>query len=152
MMVINIGNTSDDERVIDKTVTLSPVNCEPYNEVDILNPTFLLEYKANLTSCNYLHVPLWNRYYYITDINVMPGNKMTVSCHVDVLKTYAPQIRETEAYIDRSGEGSDTGKFLPDAGIPIDTKSVIKNIRFANNPFGRGHYVLTVLGGGNRGD
>lgn len=148
-MIVQIGKTSDDPRKIDKSFTqIGAVQAHPYNEIDILNPRLIIDYRSNWISCNYCYIPEWGRYYFINSFDLMTGGKCQFTAHVDVLKTYAEQIKDTQALILRSSSGSDKGKYIADATIPMNTQNTTQNILFSKNPFGNGKYVLTVLGGG----
>lgn len=147
-MLVQIGTCTDDPRKIEKTfIPAGYVQAQPYEEVDIINPRLLLDYSDNWTKSNYFYVPTWGRYYFIHNIDLLPGGKMVITGHVDVLKTYAEQIKTTQALILRSSDGSARGNYIADATIPMDTQNVTQNIQFSKNPFGNGMYVLTVLGG-----
>lgn len=93
-MIINIYNTADDKRVIDKTLTLIMENasCQLVEGCSALDPVVKLSMNAAVYNANYMYIPYFGRYYYITNIEVIEGNVLRVSGHVDVLKTYSSQI------------------------------------------------------------
>lgn len=148
-MLVRLAKTNDDPRKVDKAVNVvGSANAVVFDSVDILNPSLLLDYHADWVGCNYCYIEEWGRYYFINGYDLQAGGKMVISCRVDVLKTYAEQIRNTQALILRSGSGSEIGKYIPDSTIPMDARNVTHNKLFDKNPFGAGKYVLTVLGGG----
>lgn len=70
-------------------------------QVNILTPTFLIEYDK-VPDFNYCYIPSFNRYYFITDITSIRTNVWKISCSVDVLMTYATELREQSALVNRS--------------------------------------------------
>lgn len=153
-MVIKLYKISDDPRVIKKTLSTSTerADCQFYGDVDVINPVFLCEFNKDYFQYNYAYFPEFGRYYFISSIEGVNGTKMRLRCHVDVLMTYADQILDTEAIIYKSTGGTEQGKYLPDSNVPVDTRSVIENIKFKQAPDSivlgdKGCFVLTVIGG-----
>lgn len=102
-MVVILYEVSDDNRVVTKTLNnLISVDCTIYNDVKILKPVLLLDYRATLTTYNYAYISEYGRYYYIDDITLLPGGKMQLTLSVDVLMTYADDIKNLVGTVDRS--------------------------------------------------
>ena len=63
-----------------------------------------------------MYIEDWNRYYYIDELTVS-AQRLFVSAHVDVLKTYDTDIRKCTAILRRQaryGSGSKTNLYLND--------------------------------------
>lgn len=143
------------------------VNSSPANKVDkdielrynsggtlkeatsIIDPTFIIEAGETLflsQHINYLYVPMFQRYYYILDIVSTYNQLYEIKCHVDVLMSYAAQIKEQTAIVARQ-EGQynlmlDDGSFMAYQNPRIITKT------FSNTtPFETQEFVLVVAGG-----
>ena len=89
MYVIN-----DDPRTLMKymspTTAIEVTGIKPTGVVDLLNPTFELDYNADYTTKNYIEVGApFNRCYFIKDMKIDVGKKIYITCAVDVLQTYA---------------------------------------------------------------
>lgn len=69
-------------------------------DVDILNPTLEIAYSSDLTKCNYIYVQEWKRYYFVNNI-VAGMQRLFFDCHVDVLTTYATDIKKLDCIIAR---------------------------------------------------
>ena len=124
--------TSDDPKVVDKTLTGGySVACAPYDGCSILAPRLILDYNSSAFDSNYLYIPEFgNRYYYITDVEVTPAQKMIISAKVDPLKTYSSQIRNCIACVTRS-ESIGKPTFIVDNKLPVDpNRKELKSILF----------------------
>lgn len=98
---IELMQNMSDENVVNKTViSLSTVTGEFRDETSILNPVIKIEGSIP-TTCNYFYIAEFNRYYYINDIKSIRNNLFEISGHVDVLKTYASQLRECSGIVAR---------------------------------------------------
>ena len=53
---------------------------------NILNPTFLIE--TDVSAFNYCYIPLFNRFYYITNVTVKSGTMKEIEMKVDVLQSW----------------------------------------------------------------
>lgn len=108
-------NCSDDPRKAVKTLPegIPVASIIPTESCDILNPTFILDYKESYTTCNYIVVSSpFNRRYFINDMKISIGKKIEISCAVDVLSTYWNGIKENEVNVVR--QENLTEPYLPD--------------------------------------
>ena len=118
-MKVIFYSVTDDPRVVTKTLgtaikTLTGVHTK--GDCSIIRPTLELAYDSSITGCNYMYVEDWNRYYYIDELTVS-SQRLYVSAHVDVLKTYDSYIRKCKAILRRQaryGNGSKTNLYLND--------------------------------------
>lgn len=95
-MTLELMNTSADKRYLSKSTSLiKEVTCKIKEGTSIINPTVIIKKLSNnhIRKCNYAHISEFDRYYFINDITEAPANQLEISMHVDVLKTYASQIR-----------------------------------------------------------
>lgn len=151
-MIIKVGTSIADDRVIDKTQFITfhrDIPCEVFHECNIMNPVFLLEYNASIVSDNY--VKAWGRYYYINNITLAPGGRMYLECTEDVLMTNKDDILNLEAYCVKSE--THESPFIMDSDVPTKVKCNVHTIPFSETLFNADgterQYVLTVKGGAN---
>ena len=77
------------------------------DETSVLDPVILIELVENditekqFFACNYCTISRFNRKYFITDMRSIRNNLVEVHCHVDVLETYAEDIKDLNAIIRR---------------------------------------------------
>lgn len=103
-MTIEIGNCYNEKNSLTKSFTSNyslPGNIkEPSSVID---PVILIE--ANLSmiaGCNYCYIPEFRRYYYINNMKTATNTTCTLSLHVDVLNSFADQIKSCAGYVDRN--------------------------------------------------
>lgn len=145
-MLITIGTTSDDKRVLHKSWHGTDITVQLKQPCDILNPIFILGYDSSLVSANYLYCAELGRYYFINNINLMPGHRMELTCSVDVLMSYASQIDRINCVVSRQQHSGLT--LVPDSGIMVQNYNPVYVYNF---PVGFdvafGSYILQVIGG-----
>lgn len=104
-MTIVFGNTREDNNNLQKTFTrIKEVNANMKNDTSITNPIFELSFLelSNLKNVNYCYVSDLGRYYFVNDISMNVGGIMEVQCSVDVLMSFANQIKEIKGTVKRA--------------------------------------------------
>lgn len=117
-MTITLYKCRDDNRVVDKTLpadTKIDLSAVIKADTDLLNPILEVAYDSSVISAgyNYIHIPDWKRYYFITDIS-FSMQRMFISCKVDVLMTYATEIKNLNAIVLRQQAKANADLYLPD--------------------------------------
>lgn len=117
---INLYTTTSDPRQVTKTINeiASNIPITPSSSVDILNPTLIIGYNENYLTANYCYIPDLSRYYYISNISLEIGNIITIQCTIDVLMSFAMEIRNIYATIIRS-ESIGKPTYVVDSQLPI---------------------------------
>ena len=101
-MTLELMNTSADKRYLSKsTSVVKKVNCKLKEGTSIINPTVIIGKMSasSIKKCNYAYISDFGRYYFINDIIESTASQLEISMHVDVLKTYASQIRSISTLI-----------------------------------------------------
>lgn len=92
---------------VNSTKTLFSVlitaNCNLKEPCDLLNPVFTLQpvREVNEANINYMYVPDFNRYYWVTEISFVLGH-WEISGKVDVLASYVTEIGTQGFYVVRA--------------------------------------------------
>ena len=89
-MELKIYNNNSNTNVLNKNIEL--VDTLEFNlKIDnsILQPVLILK---NYSQGNYCYIKEFNRYYYITDIKLLPGRLYQLQLDIDVLMTYKRDI------------------------------------------------------------
>lgn len=135
-MLINLLQTTDDTRTINKTTTtIKNIQALPTEPTNVLTPSLIVERDNIIMAANYMYIPDFMRYYYITGVTIIKGNRLIISGKVDVLKTYAAQLQNCDCIVTRS-ESIGTPSQIPDNNLPIDpNREEIKSIIFDRDPF-----------------
>lgn len=150
-MILTLYKNNSEFNRIEKSLTVvDTLQCEINADCSVTNPVFVITNK-NL-DFNYCHADgIFNRYYYVENIEVLRGGKLALHCRVDVLKSFAQDIRQADVIAERST--SDYNRYIPDTAY--DFTSAEKRFSYARLPFefdtsetGAKHYIITI-GGAN---
>ena len=147
-MTVKFYKNYSDKIVVDKKITQigsDITNAVIVDNVSVTDPVFRLKDFSgfNPATANYCYIDSLNRYYYITDITILTPDVYLISCHVDVLKTYASGIRGNTAMVARQ---QNIGSLYYQDGV-MKTKAYSKyDIIQYPSGFTDFHYVLTVAG------
>lgn len=126
-MTVKLYNNNSENRVVNKDILfIKNYDCILYNASSITNVVLKLK---NIPEGNYIYIPYFNRYYYITDI-VTDSQACYVTCKCDVLMTYKDNIYETEQLVSRC----ETLKsdMIADTAIPMSVDSVLYTTQFGD--------------------
>ena len=100
---------------------------------------------------NYVYIPIFNRYYYVTDITSIKNKLWQMSLTVDVLMTYKEALLACTGYIDRNEH--EYNGLIPDNMISLEKGETIETVALNNELFTstRGSYVIQglLIGAGN---
>lgn len=112
----------------------------------VMSPTFTVQ-DTSVVGYNYCYIPDFGRWYYINGIDALRANLYELSLGIDVLMTYAADIRNNTAIIDRTQNGTsanvyiDNGTFVNTSKLETDTYNFTNG--FNDNP----EYILITAGG-----
>lgn len=139
-------NTSEANR-IGKTLTAENefTGCRLKDATSIMTPEVLLE-TENPAEYNYMYIPQFNRYYFITDMVSVRNGLWSIKGTVDVLETYKTEIKALHVIL------SDTEKTgITDYVSGEQWKSKVKAktdiINFSSGLNNSGEYILITAGG-----
>ena len=156
-MECKVYTISADPRKCDKVDNNTPYNVyhtavKPTERVDVITPTFVFDYAESLLTCNYLWCKEFSRYYFVDNIAIDTAGRVVLSCSIDVLQTYASDIKNCEAVVIRAAsKGKPT--MYTDTKLPIYpnkkvVSSIVKSETGGNFSANGGYcYVLNVIGG-----
>lgn len=115
---------------------------------DILNPQISIQDSGAITlNKNYAYIPELKRYYFINGIENIRENLFQVSMHVDVLQTYAAQIKEQTAVIQR--QENNWNLYLNDGFFRVFQNPKIQLKKFPSGfpmPESFSWYLITTAG------
>lgn len=112
-------------------------------ETDLVDPEINVEYVGTLVNVNYMHIPEFRRYYFITKIESIRTGLWRIHAHCDVLKTYANGILGTNAVVARSENNYNL--LLNDPMFKVYSNPRLQCINFPNK-FEGNSYVLVMMG------
>lgn len=96
---------------------------------------------------NYMYIPEFKRYYFITDI-VSPVNGLwTIKARVDVLFTYINQIYDSKAILDKSENEGNANLYYNDGSFIMDARRYNQVLEFPSGLSEQGYNILICAGG-----
>ena len=148
-MTIKLYSITDDPRSMVKSLVDSGTGANLVASVDVhmkeggdmINPTFTVS-GSDLHGANYCYIARYGRYYYIRDLNVLPTGVWKVTCHVDVLMSYAAQIKGLTCTLDRS-ESLYNG-YVPDAEYKSKGYRAIAMKKFPSGMYDDNFILITT--------
>lgn len=160
MITAYLYNCTDDARVVSKTLTAAR-QCDMVllDSVSILAPKLRITWTDGLTAYNYMYIPAFHRYYFITDITAEPAGAAIITAAVDVLMTYADSIKQCSAIVTRYSRHEQTGSqkstYITDNQLPISNGRSVRAVVFSGSDLNidtasmtSHNFVLNVAGGG----
>lgn len=119
-------------------------------EQSISSPKFTVQ--GDIRGYNYCYIPIFNRFYYVKDIQINGADVVTVPMEVDVLQSFKDEILECNAMIDRQEYEYNT--YYNDSNIWCKQYKVVSTYPFVKSngdaltfPRENNTYILTIAGG-----
>ena len=156
-MRITLYQNSSDKRVLNKSLSELEQHEGEIIEGSLLHPVIRLKSTSDAINANYLYCDKTDRYYYITDYEMLRGQIIIIKCSIDVLFTYKEQIKALNATMIRNEHIGIN--YIPDNNLPLlqdrkffvaDLGENILNLSKADDY--SYNFVLNVAGGGKNED
>ena len=133
-MDIFLYKTESAPNVVDKKLTevAHYTDVRLLDDTSILTPTIEVRESTiidNLWTINYFYIPKFKRHYFVTDA-VATAGMFRISGRVDVLKSYASEIKASSQIVTRQENRQD--KYLHDSMIPISDKQEVVEQEFGD--------------------
>lgn len=139
-------NNSENEKIGKSLVELGTLSGNIREGTSIINPVIttsnsVIEHLQNL---NYIYIPDFNRYYFVTDVSTIRNGIWVLSCRVDVLESFKSEILSQKAVISR--QEKKWNLYLDDGIFKTYQNPHIICKRFPQGFTGQS-FVLAVAGG-----
>lgn len=150
-MQLTYYNNRSDKRYVTKDITQlslqehnNPVNVEILDSTSITHPIFKVKDYDLYMTANYCYVDSLRRYYFIDDITLENGYGL-LKCTVDVLMTYAEQLKAQNVIVTRQEAHVDF--YQNDERYRIEQRTAKRTIAFPNGfDFNTQEFILGVVG------
>ena len=137
-------NNSEQNRLNKETKTIMTVSGVLKEETSIIDPIIKIECElSDVTGCNYISIPVFRRSYFVNDIRSIRNGLVEFSCHVDVLSTYAEQIKNNTGIIKR--QENEWNLYLNDGTFKVYQNPNVLTKAFPSG-FTTQEFVLAVAG------
>lgn len=141
-MEVEFYNTTDNSNTINKTLQpIKTLNIIFRQEVDEATP-FIIMNKNNLTGSNYVHIPNFNRYYFISSVNNYTANLVRINLVTDLLMTYKDEILNSPVLI----TATNTPSYFS-SNLPTQTKTIKRVVKSDVTLNKENSLILTTIGG-----
>jgi hypothetical protein len=139
-------NISENNKVTKTLQDMKEYNGAVRDATNVLTPSVLIESTDDLSQYNYMYIVEFHRYYFISDLQATRTRLWTIGGEVDVLMSYATQIKSLSAIIGR--QASNYNLNLEDTKVKTLNQVSIqgKQLGSAFNRETTYGYVLVVAG------
>lgn len=134
-------NTSDTKTVNKSIELLTELTGQFKEQSSILEPHIILENTESTVKCNYVYISTFKRYYYVKNQIVLNSQLIQLNLKVDVLKTYADNIKKLTAFVLRQENVYNV--HFNDNMLPIRSDTNYKVYAFGNVPEDYQFYITT---------
>lgn len=155
-MQLQYGKCNSDPRVVDKRPyfdILHTTNILAKDTISDRAPVVVIAATASNTdapTCNY--ASMGGMYYYIDDVDMLPGGRYALHLRLDPLTSYADSIKGLSAVVARQA-GANV-PMLADSSYLTKSNIQVETLQFDRSPFVVNYasdfcYVMSVIGGAN---
>lgn len=151
-MTIKLYNMTSEKNKIGKTMTQvgGDITGALRNSTSVTDPVITFELSASdVGSVNYAYITEFNRYYFVNKIVSVVNGLWEITCHVDVLESYADAIKALDVVVDRSTDFSNS--LLADneaVAMQADRRKVLYKFTPSGINFDAPTRVMLLQGGG----
>lgn len=137
-------NNSERNKLTKDISEILTVSGELKTETSIIDPVIIIECDLSaVTGCNYISIPAFGRSYFVNNIRSIRNGLVEFSCHVDVLSTFASQIRDNTGIVRK--QENNWNLYLNDGSFKIYQNPNVLTKAFPSG-FTTQEFVLAVAG------
>lgn len=141
-MKVEFYHTADNANTVNKTLqpitTLNIIFRQAVNE----STPFIIMNRDKLTGSNYVHIPNFNRYYFISSVENYTSNLVRIDLVTDLLMTYKDVILNTPVLITATEKPS-----YFSSNLPTQTKTIKRVVKSDITLNKESSLILTTIGG-----
>lgn len=138
-------NNSEKNKISKNLTNNTHISGTLRNETGVMNPVILI-HSVNPTKFNYVYIPEFNRYYFITDMVSIRTDIWQVKLHVDVLMSFKDSLKNVKVILnDSEVEGADN--YLTGEQWVTNVKDTTNIVNFPDGLLDNGEYILITAGG-----
>lgn len=149
-MNIKLCSSTSEIVAINKNISIiDDVSATIKGALSVENPVLILQYKSDIQSnVNYVYIPEYNRYYFVTDIINLTGGRYEIHCKVDVLMSFKNDILNLSCIVDKQSSKDNANMYLDDGSFVVQSKEFVDTINFPRGFNDNGEFILITAGGG----
>lgn len=149
-MNIKLCSSTSEIVAINKDISIiDDVSATIKGALSVENPVLILQYKSDIQpNVNYVYIPEYNRYYFVTDIINLTGGRYEIHCKVDVLMSFKDNILNLSCIVDKQSSKDNANMYLDDGSFVVQSKEFVDTINFPRGFNDNGEFILITAGGG----
>lgn len=137
-------NNSEMNRVTKDITDVLTLTGTLKSETSIIDPIINIECDMpSIITCNYMTIPVFGRSYFINNIRSIRTGLVEITCHVDVLSSFADSIKSNTAIIRK--QENDWNLYLNDGSFKVYQNPIVLTKPFPTG-FSTQEYVLAIAG------
>lgn len=149
---INLYKNSAEVNRVDKGMFLEGVGTLSgalRDECSLITPSIVYQ-SPDVPTFNYVYIPIFNRYYYVTSLSSVGKNVWRMELNCDVLMTYKDAIFMLQGVVGR--QENEFNPLLVDTEIPAQSNPIVQVIDIPSDAFntqtsdGGHNFLMTVIG------
>lgn len=145
MDIIFYNNKSDSRQLVKELIQGITLSGTLRKESSIIKPNITIE-SSEIIRYNYAYIPLFRRYYFINNIDVMRGNIWNLDLEVDPLMSFKKDILSYNVIVDKQELITNGDEYIDDGSLVTDNKMFSRIYNFANGFNSRGELILITAG------
>lgn len=135
-----------DARVINKNIVFGEAfEGQARDEVDIMSPVILFD-TDEILRYNYAYIPEFQRYYNISDRNVLREGLCEVSFDVDVLMSFRADILNLSVVVDKQSMEENGNEYIDDSSLVAENVMFQTVYNFPGGFNSTGEFILITAG------
>ena len=151
MNVILYNNKSDKRQLVKNITEIKTLVAIAKGDINIISPMLIIQ-NTDMTDINYCYITELKRYYFLTNYTYITGQRIELHCNVDVLMSYADDIKRLKVNVLRYEKIQPT--YITDSRIPLFSSTKQRVIEFPDNIFNLAepsaddkNFLLNIIGG-----
>ena len=151
MNVILYNNKSDKRQLVKNITEIKTLSAVAKGDINIISPTLIIQ-NTDMTNINYCYITELKRYYFLTNYTYITGQRIELHCNVDVLMSYADEIKRLKVNVLRYEKIQPS--YITDSRIPLFSSTKQRVIEFPDNIFNLANpsaddknFLLNIVGG-----
>lgn len=146
-MQISLFRALSDKPVVNKRLSGGQAMTGTLRDASrVTDPVILIESAANISGYNYAYIPDFGRYYYISEMEAVRHGLWRLTLHVDVLMSYAGQLRGCVGIVDKQQQGAMGSPYIDDGSVVVTTQRINQTIAFSGGFSQSPYYILAMAG------
>ena len=144
-MQIKFYYNSSEKNKIGKSLSKElTMNGNLRDECSVISPTILVEH-SNLSDYNYVYIPEFKRYYFITEMTIVRNNLWRISLKVDVLESFKSDILNLSCIVDKQ-QNQSYNNYIDDGSYINRADSFVEISNYQNGFNSSGEFILITAG------